>query len=324
MRCHPARWLWGLIPIAMLSWIAVHVEASLIERDLEGRTAGALSAAGYDWASVAFSGRDGLLVGRPAREDERAQALALVRAVWGVRTAQTRTTAVPVQALPVIAALPDHAALPEVTALRDLQPAAASLGAVPELRPAAVALVRTYAVDAGSEMEVGHTDSSPIAGNAEAAAHAAPSPPIATAALPESHMASRAACVAAVEGAGRSVELHFKRGKSGLDASGKAILDRLVSVVNECPQASLRIAGHTDAAGRAGQNLALSRRRARSVTSYLANKGIDAGRLEAVGYGETRPVAPNDSRANRAKNRRIEVVTTERGASSPGRSAAGR
>jgi len=95
-------------------------------------------------------------------------------------------------------------------------------------------------------------------------------------------------------------------------------------VMSGCPQARLLIAGHADAAGQARQNLTLSQRRAATVVSYLANKGIDAGRLEAVGYGATRPAAPNDSRANRAKNRRIEVVTTQRNESSPGNASAGR
>lgn len=322
MKCHPARWLWGLIPIAMLSWIAVHVEADLIERDLEERSAAALAAAGYDWASVAFSGRDGLLVGRPAREDERAQALDLVSGVWGVRMAQARA-ALPVQELRAIAALPDEAQ-PEAAPLPDLTPNEASSGTVPDLRPAAVALLRAYVVDTTTETGAAQGNSPPTAVGPQPTAPALPETSIATAALPESHTVARAGCVAAVDTAGRSVALHFARGKAGLDASDKALLDRLVAAVNACPQARLRIAGHADAAGRAGRNLALSQRRARSVASYLTNKGIDAGRLEAVGYGETRPVAPNDSRANRAKNRRIEVVTTERGTNPPGHSSAGR
>jgi OOP family OmpA-OmpF porin len=79
----------------------------------------------------------------------------------------------------------------------------------------------------------------------------------------------------------------------------------------------LRIGGHADASGHARRNLALSRRRAQGVAAYMIDKGIDAGRLAAVGYGDTRPVAPNDTQANRAKNRRIEVVITARSAPPP-------
>jgi outer membrane protein OmpA-like peptidoglycan-associated protein len=128
--------------------------------------------------------------------------------------------------------------------------------------------------------------------------------------------------MASVEAAGRAAQLHFARGAAGLNAHGKAVLDRLAAAVNGCPRASVHISGHADADGLGPRNLMLSRRRARSVAVYLVNKGIDAGRVEAVGYGETRPVAPNNNRANRAKNRRIEVVTSERDANGQIRSSA--
>ena len=90
MRCHPLRWLWGLIPVAMLAWLAVHWESAPMERDLAQRSGATLSSAGHDWASVAFSGRDGLLVGHAASVEQRDDAAALVRNVWGVRIVETR------------------------------------------------------------------------------------------------------------------------------------------------------------------------------------------------------------------------------------------
>ncbi len=101
MKCHPARWVWGLIPIAILSWFAVHLESSRIEHDLEQRAHEALHAAGYDWASIVFSGRDGMLVGTPRRRNEQTQALALVRNLWGVRVVSLHTR--PLEKLPVLA-----------------------------------------------------------------------------------------------------------------------------------------------------------------------------------------------------------------------------
>ena len=67
MRCHPIRWLWGLIPVAMLAWLAVHLKSAPMERDLEQRSGAALSAAGHDWASVGFC-RSRRLVGRARRQ----------------------------------------------------------------------------------------------------------------------------------------------------------------------------------------------------------------------------------------------------------------
>ncbi len=138
-----------------------------------------------------------------------------------------------------------------------------------------------------------------------------------TAALPPGNITAGVACTSDVRAAAQQVEVHFARGRAQLDHAGKALVDRLVGALGACPEAALRIDGHADASGHARRNLALSRRRARGVAAYMVHKGIDAGRLAAVGYGETRPVAPNDTRANRARNRRIEVVITARRAPAP-------
>jgi outer membrane protein OmpA-like peptidoglycan-associated protein len=145
---------------------------------------------------------------------------------------------------------------------------------------------------------------------------APPPPRIDTAALPPGNTADPD-CIAATQAAGRQVEVHFARGLAVLDGDGKAVIERLVAELNACPQAVLRVSGHADATGRPRRNLALSQRRARAVAAYLVEKGIDAGRLVAIGYGQTRPVAPNDTRANQAKNRRIEVAVTKRVAPLP-------
>jgi outer membrane protein OmpA-like peptidoglycan-associated protein len=70
----------------------------------------------------------------------------------------------------------------------------------------------------------------------------------------------------------------------------------------------VRVEGHTDSDGKDEANLDLSDRRAKAVQRYLVDKGVAAGRLEAVGYGETRPVKPNTSKTNKEANRRVEFV----------------
>jgi len=67
------------------------------------------------------------------------------------------------------------------------------------------------------------------------------------------------------------------------------------------------VEGHTDSVGTEANNLVLSRLRAEAVVDYLVSRGVDAGRLEAVGFGETSPVADNDTAGGRQINRRIEV-----------------
>ena len=74
------------------------------------------------------------------------------------------------------------------------------------------------------------------------------------------------------------------------------------------PGLKLEVAGHTDNTGTAAHNLQLSAGRAAAVVNALvATYGIDRARLEPKGYGDTRPVAPNDGEANRARNRRVEL-----------------
>ncbi len=77
------------------------------------------------------------------------------------------------------------------------------------------------------------------------------------------------------------------------------------------PESRVRVEGHTDSHGTDAANLKLSSERAQAVRQYLvANMGMDISRIEAVGYGESRPVATNETAEGRARNRRIDVVIT--------------
>lgn len=67
------------------------------------------------------------------------------------------------------------------------------------------------------------------------------------------------------------------------------------------------VAGHTDSVGNDSYNQGLSERRAYSVKNYLSSAGIPSGRVQAVGFGERRPIASNDSSAGREQNRRVEL-----------------
>lgn len=83
-------------------------------------------------------------------------------------------------------------------------------------------------------------------------------------------------------------------------------LEKLVAFLQRYPKVKVEISGHTDAIGTEAKNQGLSERRAQSVVRYLIEKGIDGKRLVAKGYGELRPIAPNDTDEGRQLNRRTE------------------
>ena len=92
-----------------------------------------------------------------------------------------------------------------------------------------------------------------------------------------------------------------------LDAEDKAKLDQLADFMKGRPKSRVVIAGYTDDVGTRDYNEGLSKQRATAVADYLKGKGIDGARIATLWYGLTNPIVPNDSDANRAKNRRVEV-----------------
>lgn len=100
--------------------------------------------------------------------------------------------------------------------------------------------------------------------------------------------------------------LSFETGSATIYRASFGLLDNLVHLLQRCPRTAVDISGHTDTDGAPERNLDLSNRRAGAVAEYLRTAGIAADRLNARGYGATRPLVPNDTEANKARNRRIE------------------
>ena len=99
----------------------------------------------------------------------------------------------------------------------------------------------------------------------------------------------------------------FDTGKATLRKESSGSLDELVEVMKLKPRLIIEIAGHTDNIGSAESNQVLSNDRANAVRDYLIRHGISEKRVKAVGYGETQPVASNDTDNGRQENRRTEV-----------------
>ncbi|WP_338768033.1 OmpA family protein [Bernardetia sp. ABR2-2B] len=99
----------------------------------------------------------------------------------------------------------------------------------------------------------------------------------------------------------------FETGKASLKNTSFKAIDELASAMTAKKTMEIEIAGHTDNVGDKDANLKLSQERAEAVRDYLIKKGIDAKRITAKGYGDTKPVADNSTNAGKQQNRRTEV-----------------
>jgi outer membrane protein OmpA-like peptidoglycan-associated protein len=102
--------------------------------------------------------------------------------------------------------------------------------------------------------------------------------------------------------------VYFETGKARLLPRSARSLDRLADALLAQPTLKIEISGHTDIVGDSAANRRLSESRAERVLEYLTMRGVAPERLSAIGYGATRPIARNNSPAERARNRRVEVM----------------
>ena len=95
-----------------------------------------------------------------------------------------------------------------------------------------------------------------------------------------------------------------------LGASASSNLDKLAVILKEYPDTDIEVQGHTDSRGTDEYNMGLSEKRAAAVATYLKGKGVPASRIRTKGFGETAPVATNDTDEGRAQNRRVNFLIT--------------
>ena len=111
--------------------------------------------------------------------------------------------------------------------------------------------------------------------------------------------------------------VNFEVNSSRLTANAKVILNQVADSLAAASGMRVEIGGHTDAQGSDSFNQKLSERRAQAVKDYLVARGIDAGRLESKGYGESQPVDSNETAEGRELNRRVEMKILDSGAAPP-------
>jgi outer membrane protein OmpA-like peptidoglycan-associated protein len=101
--------------------------------------------------------------------------------------------------------------------------------------------------------------------------------------------------------------IYFDVGKSVVKPESFPIIDQIVAFLKDHPAIRVEIEGHTDNTGAASNNQTLSEKRAESIRAEIIKRGIDPGRLEAKGYGSSKPVADNKTAAGRTQNRRVTI-----------------
>ncbi len=100
----------------------------------------------------------------------------------------------------------------------------------------------------------------------------------------------------------------FAVDSASLNGSSRGALEQVAAVLNEYPKTAVVVQGHTDSTGSEAHNQQLSERRAEAVRGYLVGRGVAPGRLTAVGYGESFPIASNASPEGRQRNRRVDIL----------------
>ncbi|HEX6000173.1 MAG TPA: OmpA family protein [Hyphomicrobiaceae bacterium] len=107
---------------------------------------------------------------------------------------------------------------------------------------------------------------------------------------------------------GKAHPVAFERGSAQIEEEGAATLDRIAAAIKTCPGVAIAAEGHADIEGSAEHNQRLSVKRAQVVADYLIRAGVAAEQVQVAGFGTSRPAASNKTAADRAKNRRTEIV----------------
>ena len=123
---------------------------------------------------------------------------------------------------------------------------------------------------------------------------------------PATQLPSPEDCEARIAAAQSDRKIGFEPGSARIDETGEAIIDRIAAILEECGEIPMEVAGHTDSQGRTSMNAQLSLERARTVLEELRARRVLTSALEAEGYGESDPIADNDTAEGREINRRIE------------------
>ncbi|MEM6587488.1 MAG: OmpA family protein [Pseudomonadota bacterium] len=130
---------------------------------------------------------------------------------------------------------------------------------------------------------------------------------------PVASMPTPQECEADINAIKDARKIQFEPGSARLGVTGKQIMDDIAEVLRDCGALNMEIAGHTDSQGRESMNQQLSQSRAQTILNELRLRRVLTGSITAVGYGESNPIADNDTEEGREANRRIEFIVLHEG-----------
>ncbi|MGI9227457.1 MAG: OmpA family protein [Gammaproteobacteria bacterium] len=264
----------GLIGLSILYWWAKESRAEFIENDLSIKSDSLLSEQKVGGVIVNMDGRDAVLTGKVESNQRSEEIETIIASLSGIRVVDNQLEIASVPPPPVeLEPEPEPVKEPEI---------------VPE-----------------------------IAEEPEVLIEPEPEPEVALAPETESVTPVEEAPIAeeVIEEILQTLDLSgitFLFGSDEITSEGTVILDDVANVLNEHPEFDVDVVGHTDNVGDEGLNLELSQRRALSVMNYLISQGIEFERMDAIGYGESKPITSNATADGRATNRRIDFEVTRR------------
>jgi OOP family OmpA-OmpF porin len=327
--------LWGLLQFGALP------KAPGIQDDIQTRTAAAIADAGLENARVSVDGRDVILGGTVATDEQEQQAIEIATAVRGVRVANSMLTIEADQAyytqfcknesrVILTGSVPNEAtreAFPQrardLFRHRTIESDLVVRGGAPDgyRRFMDHTLTELGQLDEGC---VTLNDHDVLVEGTVRNAKAKTRIEDRVALVGELGFAVRlklrlptlseqaVACQEAYDKIlGPDEAVLFDFDSATIHTAGRQLLDEILEIASLCPDVSAIVAGHADAIGDKEYNIDLSERRAESVVAYAVNHGIAPDRLKSVGYGFSQPVADNSTDEGRAQNRRIEFRVLE-------------
>lgn len=252
---------------------------------------------------------------RPARSKLPIAAAAVASlALVGVLGAQSWKSASAVEVVGYAAAppaTPSHSQLNMATSAAEIipQPTSTQLAMAEPSQSRGIAIpVQPSATNVGLQAPAPALTTGTAAPQIEQTAKFTPLPSETKPRMAQTPSLSRSDCAARYKTVSRSGAINFESGSATLVESSEPILHFFANVYAHCQDFDIVVAGHTDAVGGANFNKALSVRRAASVAQYLVGLGVPSGSMRVVGYGETQPIATNDTALRRSRNRRIEFM----------------